>query len=421
MELRIYSALFGNKVLLLILIAVFIGITGCQKSYFARELTNDDVPLEQMKLPVIKTKTVSTVTQNSAQSGGEIVSDGGGLIRASGICWSTSASPTVDQDKTTNGPTHGSFDSFVTKLNINTKYYLRAYATNAKGTGYGEEFTFTTTSPLAELTTIAISNISSTGFESGGIITAFGETVTERGICWSSERLPTVADSKTTNGAGGGTFSATVSGLTAGVTYRMRAYAVNSGGVAYGNTLVVTPQLPTVTDIDGNVYHLVVIGTQTWMVENFKAKRFRNGDAIPNLLSLNSAYTSVYGQFYDGNAVVDNRKLAPAGWRVPTLADWQMLSAYLGGNSGKAKEAGTAHWLAPNLGATNESGFTALGAGHAIGQAEAVEVGVVTMWWTQTAVSGDNLWRMAMTNTETTIYNYEALKFFQLSVRLIKE
>jgi len=94
--------------------------------------------------PIISTIAASSITQNSASSGGTITSNGGSTITASGICWSTSATPTIANSKTTDGTTSGTFTSSMTGLALGTTYYVRAYATNAIGTGYGAAQSFTT-------------------------------------------------------------------------------------------------------------------------------------------------------------------------------------------------------------------------------------------------------------------------------------
>jgi uncharacterized protein (TIGR02145 family) len=138
----------------------------------------------------------------------------------------------------------------------------------------------------------------------------------------------------------------------------------------------------TVTDVDGNVYHTIKIGTQTWTVENLKVTRYRNGDLMPNItgnllweMQTTGAYSSydnntknlaTYGGLYNWYAVKDNRGLAPTGWHIPTEAEWTTLRTYLGTFSnpgGKMKETDTLHWLTPNTGATNESGFNGLPGG----------------------------------------------------------
>jgi uncharacterized protein (TIGR02145 family) len=160
----------------------------------------------------------------------------------------------------------------------------------------------------------------------------------------------------------------------------------------------------TVTDIDGNVYSTVTIGTQVWMASNLKTTKYRDGSPIPlvtdslgwhNLTS--GAYcdynndptnSATYGRLYNSYAVSDSRNIAPAGWHVPTHVEWTVLSDFLGGETlagGKLKETGTAHWQTPNTVATNESGFTAYPGGmrHS---SDGSFSGIFTngFWWTIT-------------------------------------
>ncbi len=148
------------------------------------------------------------------------------------------------------------------------------------------------------------------------------------------------------------------------------------------STTPVVPAAITVWDNDSNLYHGVTIGTQVWMVENLKTRKYRNGDAIQNIID-NTAWSNLtagaycnynndlsngktYGRLYNWLAVTDSRKLCPAGWHIATDSDWKKLIEYLGGIAiagGKLKEKGTTHWHSPNGGATNVSGFTALPSG----------------------------------------------------------
>lgn len=139
----------------------------------------------------------------------------------------------------------------------------------------------------------------------------------------------------------------------------------------------------TMTDIDGNVYLTVKIGTQVWMAENLKVTKYRNGDLISqvkdNVQWINSTSgawciygdepvnAGSYGLLYNWFAVSDKRDLSPKGWRVPTNEDIEILMGFLGGDvvaGGKMRKAGMNQWLFPNLGATNESGFSALPGGY---------------------------------------------------------
>jgi uncharacterized protein (TIGR02145 family) len=137
-----------------------------------------------------------------------------------------------------------------------------------------------------------------------------------------------------------------------------------------------------VTDIEGNVYKTIQIGTQTWMAENLKTTKYRNGDPITNVTAImdwndltTGAYCwynndisnkATYGALYNWYAVTDSRNIAPSGWHVPTNDEMHTLMNYLGGlvaEGGKLKETGTTHWASPNNGASNETGFTALPGG----------------------------------------------------------
>ena len=139
----------------------------------------------------------------------------------------------------------------------------------------------------------------------------------------------------------------------------------------------------TMTDQNGNIYKTITIGTQTWMAENLRVTKYRNGDPIPNVTD-NAAWAALttgaycsyanttdkdkiatYGLLYNWFTVTDSRNIAPAGWHVPTNDEWETLTTFLGGAGagGQMKETGTTHWLSPNTGATNESGFSGTPAG----------------------------------------------------------
>lgn len=251
-------------------------------------------------------------------------------------------------------------------------------------------------------TTYYAPDITYTTATAGGLIQSGNNGTTERGVCWSTSANPTTSGSHVANGTGAGTFTCSITGLTAGTTYYIKAYAIaKNKSTAYGNQLTFTTLYPYeivpfgVTDIDGNSYTTIKIGTpsgsQTWMMENLKTTRYRDGITIPNVTGLaewaalttgaycnyenNSANVYTYGRLYNWYAGTDAHNLAPEGWHVPTLADWTALETYLGGTvingnyligiGRKLKEMGTEHWTSPNL-ADNVSGFTALPGGERI-------------------------------------------------------
>jgi surface protein len=115
----------------------------CQKSSSSAD-SNTSKPVVTVSLAKVNTIAASEISNLSAKVGGEVVNDGGGQISSRGICWSTFPGPTIDSTKTTEGSGTGSFISQLTSLKALTKYYFRAYATNSKGTSYGDEISFTT-------------------------------------------------------------------------------------------------------------------------------------------------------------------------------------------------------------------------------------------------------------------------------------
>ncbi len=199
---------------------------------------------------------------------------------------------------------------------------------------------------IPTLTTTVVSSITSTSAMSGANITSDGnDSITVRGLCWNTTGSPTTNNSITTDGISKGSFSSKIVGLTPNTTYFVRAYATNSEGTAYGNEQTFTSAAPppTVTDIDGNVYNTVILGTQTWMVENLKTTKYNDGTNIP-LVSDNTwgalttpaycwynndvANKTIYGALYNWYTA-NTGKLAPTGWHVPTDAEWSTLENYL--------------------------------------------------------------------------------------------
>jgi hypothetical protein len=206
---------------------------------------------DSVTLAVVTTAAVTKISQDSATSGGNVTSDGISAVTARGVCWSTSTNPTTANSKTTNGSGTGSFTSCLTGLTANTLYYVRAYATNSVGTSYGNQVSFTTLAcSLPTVTTATVTNINQTTATGGGDVTADGgAAVTARGVCWNTSPNPTTANNKTTDGSGTGTFTSSLTGLTANTLYYVRAYATNTAGTAYGNQVTFTTlsNLPTVT------------------------------------------------------------------------------------------------------------------------------------------------------------------------------
>lgn len=171
-----------------------------------------------------------------------INSDGGNNITSRGVVWNTSINPTIAlSTKTNSGTGTGTFTASLSGLTASTVYYIRTYATNANGTVYGNEISFTTTGITPSLTTTAASSTTISSFITGGSISSDGgNLVTYRGICWSTNANPTINDNKILSGTGTGTFTITLSNLNVATTYYVRSFATNSAGTAYGNERVIT-------------------------------------------------------------------------------------------------------------------------------------------------------------------------------------
>lgn len=199
--------------------------------------------------PTISTSAVIDITSNSAICGGNITSDGGAEVTQRGLCWSTNENPNISNSIILCGNGTGDFIGEMTELSPNTRYFVRAFATNAIGTAYGEQRVFMTangggtTKPT--VSTNPISNITSNSADCGGNVTSDGgATVTERGICWAKASVtnnPTFSNYSMQDNVGGtGSFSCTMTGLSSNTAYYVRAYAKNTMGISYGNSIVFT-------------------------------------------------------------------------------------------------------------------------------------------------------------------------------------
>jgi len=196
-----------------------------------------------------------------------------------------------------------------------------------------------------------------------------------------------------------------------------------------------------ITDIDGNSYSTVKIGTQVWMAENLKTTRYSNGELIgtttPATLDIsaestpkyqwaaggNEANVPIYGRLYTWYAATDSRNVCPTGWHVPTDAEMSTLATYAGGNSvagGKIKATGTRLWVAPNP-ATNDYGFTAVPAGNRSIAGVFGNVGLTCQIWNSTSYSESIAYNRGLDNSTTNWYSGTANKKMGFNIRCIKD
>ncbi|MFO7658523.1 MAG: FISUMP domain-containing protein [Bacteroidales bacterium] len=303
------------------------------------------------------------------------------------------------------------------------------------------------------LSTSEVTNILQLSAQSGGIITSDeGFVVSARGVCWSLNVNPTIADNKTSDGTGAGSFTSEITGLTADTTYYVRAYATNSKGTGYGSTMVFKTMGNTFTDPrDGNVYKIVTIGSQIWMAENLRylpgvasSSSGSNTNTRYYVYDYNGMNVSVakattnyqtYGVLYNWPAAMAGASssssnpsgvqgICPVGWHLPSDAEWTQLTDYLGGPSlagGKLKEDGTIHWSSPNTGATNESGFAALPGGSRVYTGEFNYIGSNGFWWSATESTTDNAGIRSMRHNTSSVSRSFYIKEWGFSVCCVRD
>ncbi|MDA3882114.1 MAG: FISUMP domain-containing protein [Bacteroidales bacterium] len=313
-------------------------------------------------LPEVITYVVTGITDNSAISGGEIITNGGSEISECGICWSTSVSPTINDNNTVEKGLMA-FECNMTNLEANTRYYVRSFATNEIGTAYGNTIVLETNESdndgSLNIPTVQSTNVTDVTLISaiceGTVTDDAGYIVTDRGFCMSQSPTPTINDTLLTNGLGVGSFTTKLDSLGINTTYYVRAYANNENGTAYGSTMVFTTvtfpflnpdfKYDFVTDIEDNIYSTIDIGSQTWMTQNLRTTKFNDGSNIEHITNntiWDNTFTDAYcwphnnfdvyaetqGALYNWFAV-ETDKLCPDGWHVPTNNDWNILFDYL--------------------------------------------------------------------------------------------
>jgi uncharacterized protein (TIGR02145 family) len=278
-----------------------------------------------------------------------------------------------------------------------------------------------TEGPDISLETLNPSSISAYSAKFSAQIRAENNTqILDRGFCWGQSPDPGFYDHFSILEEGQEQFQYETSKLQAGKEYFVGAFYITEADTIFGNQaefetpdyLIFNPSVEygTVTDIDGNVYKTITIGEQTWMAENLRTTRYQNGDRVEFaedeaqwfelrnqsmggyiFYNLNPEKKDIHGALYNAAAAVDQRNIAPEGWRVPTIEDWEQLIDFLDpfgtNNYGyKLRETTSAHWINEvepwELTETNVTGFTALASGFFHGGLGSLDKGMASRYWT---------------------------------------
>ncbi len=295
-------------------------------------------------VPTVEAVSATNISYYSFTCGGNVTDSGTYAVTARGLCYATTPNPTISNSYVALGSGIGSFSTTLSELTPNTTYYVRAYAINSVGIAYSEQMEVTTLANTAPV----VMTVSATelGFCQGNVASDGGLEVTERGFCYSTYPNPTVFDSYIAAGTGNGGYTAILTGLEAGVTYFVRAYATNSLGTTYGEQFSFVYENCndiTVTDCDGNIYHAVQIGSQCWMRENLRTTKEANGTSIsqgnandpsggrywyyPNNQSSNK---TTFGLLYSSAA---KNYVCPTGWHLPSVVEFSQLIDYVSSQS----------------------------------------------------------------------------------------
>lgn len=277
---------------------------------YGEEVTFTTLPVA----PFLTTAAITEITGNAATGGGNVTGSGGADVTTHGICFGLNENPTVSDSKTSDGEGLGEFISALSGLEGNTTYYVRAYAVNSAGTGYGPQVSFTTLVNLPTVTTAAITEVTKTTAVSGGEVTLDGgDEITARGIVWSTNADPTVLNNLIDGGTGLGAFVSEITGLEKYTVYHVRAFATNSAGTAYGDDV----QFTTLADI------------QTWNIPGDYVEASYPGsglanwspDKSPQVISTISSPNDLEGYVYMANSSNNWKFATQMNWDGPNYGD----------------------------------------------------------------------------------------------------
>ncbi len=400
---------------------------------------------EDPTLAVLTTGQATDITNNSATLNGNITDNGRAEITARGFCWGIDPQPTLDDELIPSGTGSGTFSAAITELEPNIRYHVRAFAENSVGVAYGNDVEFVTSTAPPSVTTVQVTNIAAVTATCGGNITYDGGAqITSRGVCWSTSPQPDITDSHSSDGTGSGSFPSTLTNLSPATIYYVRAYASNGSWTVYGEEFSFRTKL---SDVQGNLYNTVVIGTKLWMAENLRATSLNNNTPISEItdnaqwVSVNTpaycwynndvSFKPTYGALYNWYSV-NSGQLCPDGWHVPTDDEFNLMETTLGmaadqagvwgwrGTDHGLKMKNTTGWEESGNG-TNSSGFTALPGGYRFGlDGMFMLQSTITYWWTASEHDADRGWYRRLDSSSDQVYRASTSKKGGKYVRCVK-
>lgn len=399
---------------------------------------------------------VLTASQSTACDGGYggiilsgQVSDSGGLrILSKGFVFGTSPSPTLSKNVVIDPNTLSNNIYIQLKGLSNNTFYARSFATNSLGTIYGSEVSFLINyipnvppdpacDPLAVCCPNLIamySNVATNISYNTATVNVFlnysFNFYSTDGICYGVNPLPTISDTVRIVNTSTSNYLFSLAYLLPNTTYYYRPFSNTAFGIVYGEVMSFTTL----------AVQSVMIGTQNLMNKNLSVVTYKNGDIIPQVADAqwlnittgawcwyrndSATYAAPYGRLYNWYAVNDARGLAPQGWHVMSDSELTILATFLGGSSvaGAAmKESGTNHWVGPNTGATNSSGFLGLPGGWRYFSGVYTDIGTFGYWWSSTESSSSLARSFSLSYSGSGCGRTDSNKIGGLSVRCIKD
>jgi len=399
----------------------------------SKKFTTNSLKLRTLAVAEIRASTAIFGTY--AEKVGDSVT-----VSARGVCWNTSPHPTANDSVTSIPFEEGIYKFSIGGLQHGTTYYVRTFLKNASGFLYGNEVSFSTLSGTPDIWTGPILKIGAFSVAASMQASDFGGLeVTEYGVCWSKNPNPVVTNNVCALGNSNDLFNTTINNLEASTTYHIRGYILTDEGPFYGadvpfSTLAASG---TFTDIDHNEYHYATFFGKTWMLENLKTTKYRNGESLDlvtnesfdirstvgkyvNYNNLESS-SATYGRLYDWYAIHDLRNIAPAGWHIPTDTEWKSLADSLGGipvAGRKLMDYNSGLWPT-EIGISAECGFHAL-PGGILGVTNLFLLqGYASYWWSSNYSSGTPVWYVHWYYKD--LKNLDRSGFNALTVRCVRD